>query len=69
MPTRSKLTAFLPLPATSANLMVVCPQMPFGEIIHAVTAAPGIEHVGDQHGVVDGRRLNAVTGQEPASHI
>jgi len=38
-------------------------EMALGERIHAVRAATGIEHIGDQHRVVQGGDGNAVTGE------
>ena len=34
-----------------------------GQFVHAVAVQPAVEHVGQQHGVVDGRNLDVVAGQ------
>ena len=39
------------------------PEVPLGERIHAVLPRPSVERVGEQHGVVEGRELDAVPAQ------
>ena len=52
-------TAALPVPATSVKRMVRVIEVALGQLVHAVAGeavAAGIEHVGDEHGVVERAR-------------
>ncbi len=40
------------------------PQPELGKLVHAVAVQAGLQDVGDQHGVFDGRRLDAVAAQD-----
>ncbi len=40
-----------------------------GELVHAVAAEAAIERIGDEHGVVEGRHVDAVAGEDDANRI
>ena len=63
--TRSRTcTCALPVPATCSKRMVWWPSQLLGEVVHAVAAAAGVEHVGHQHGVVVGLHVDAAPRED-----
>ena len=43
------------------------PEMALGQRVHAVLAAPAVERVGEQHGVVERREIDAVPARARGS--
>ena len=39
-------------------------EVKLGQLVHAVAVQPAFEDVGDQHGIVDGRDVDAVAGED-----
>ena len=64
--TRAKPMKLRPEPATSAKRDRLVAEPSLAERVHAVAVAgrAGVEHVGDQHGVVERRDLDAVPGED-----
>ncbi len=52
--TQSNVILSLPLPVTSPKAMGVCDRCSSAEFVHAMAMQAAFQHIGHQHGVIDG---------------
>ena len=38
-------------------------EMQFGELVHAMAVAPGVQHIGHEHGVIERRHFHAMLAE------